>query len=331
MTSFSSSGNGKEKNMKIRHDIHAHTFFSSCSTQDPNASMADFVRKAAELGHSVLGISNHMWDESVPGAAVWYKGQNVDYVLEERWAISEDTLGVKILFGAECEYYGMSQTLGITAETSKKFDYILVPHTHTHMKDRVMAEDKDTVAARLMIADRIKEIAPELSSALIKRMTACISRVDAYTFHEPTEDHCKYVADFMHSSFDTLLAHPEFIKLAQTTPTIVAHPFAPCGYAGEERDRIYAFLDKDRLFEQFTKAAHMNVAMDINVAVYKKDTEGFSDDPLVEVMRIALAAGCKFSFGTDAHGVESLESIRRGDLISDAIGITEKDLIDIVK
>jgi len=317
--------------MRIKHDIHTHTFFSSCSNQDPNASVIEYIKKAAELGHTVLGLSNHMWDEKVAGAAIWYKGQNVDYVLEERWAIPEDTLGVKVLFGAECEYYGMSQTLGITAETSKKFDYILVPHTHTHMKDKVIAEDKDTVAARRMIAERIKAIAPELSPAIIKRMTACISRVDAYAFHEPTEDHCKYVADFMHSSFDTLLAHPEFVKLAQTTPTIVAHPFAPCGYGGEERGRIYSLLDVDRLFAQFTKAARMNVAMDINIATYTSDVVDVSDDPLVAVMRIALAAGCKFSFGTDAHSVGALEKIRKGDLISDAVGITEKDLIDIVK
>ena len=317
--------------MKITHDIHMHTFFSSCSCMDTEASMLNCIKRAAELGHKVLGVSNHMWDERVPGASNWYKGQNIDYVLEEKGAIPEDTFGVKVLFGAESEFFGMSNTLGITAESARKFDYILVPHTHTHMKNNVMPEDADTLEARRIMAERIMRIAPEVSPSLAKRMTSVIKRTDAGAFHTPKQDHFQFVADFMHDSFDALLSHPEFIALAKTTPTIIAHPFAPCGYTIDEKNEILARLNAERLFEQFSLAARMNVAMDINLCQYYRAETDYKDDPMVAVMRIALDAGCKFSFGTDAHGIDALNEIRRGDIVSDAIGITEDDLVDIVK
>ena len=44
------------------------------------------------------------------------------------------------------------------------------------------------------------------------------------------------------------------------------------------------------------------------------------------IMRLAKKCGIKFTFGTDAHSVETLSTIRRGDDIADAIGITENNL-----
>ena len=58
--------------MHVTHDLHTHNLFSSCS-YDPQATTRNCVRKAMELGHRVFGISNHLWDESVPGASQWYR------------------------------------------------------------------------------------------------------------------------------------------------------------------------------------------------------------------------------------------------------------------
>ena len=120
--------------MQVTHDIHTHTLLSACCF-DPEATVAAYVSKAAELGHKLLGIANHLWDERVPGPSKWYRGQTVNYVLEARDAIPADTKGVKVLIGAEAEYCGMTDTLAITAENAKKFDYMLIPHTHTHMRN----------------------------------------------------------------------------------------------------------------------------------------------------------------------------------------------------
>ena len=48
-------------------------------------------------------------------------------------------------------------------------------------------------------------------------------------------------------------------------------------------------------------------------------------------MKIAKEVGCKFTFGTDTHSLKGLDNIRKGDRISELIGITEADLLDVVK
>ena len=41
--------------MKVTHDIHTHTLLSACCF-DPEATVAAYVNKAAELGHRFPGI-----------------------------------------------------------------------------------------------------------------------------------------------------------------------------------------------------------------------------------------------------------------------------------
>ena len=61
----------------------------------------------------------------------------------------------------------------------------------------------------------------------------------------------------------------------------------------------------------------------------------FMDDlerePLVKVMRLAKECGVKFAFGTDAHRVDVLSTISKGDAIADAVGITNDDIFELVK
>lgn len=138
---------------------------------------------------------------------------------------------------------------------------------------------------------------------------------------ESSVDYARYLADFLHDSFDKLLAHPEFIKMSNTLPKLVAHPFCPCNEDARTMQAIFQRLNRDRLREQFRATARMNVAMDVNMSAYTK----------VDVMRIAKEVGCKFAFGTDAHSVAGLETIRRANEISELIFITESNLIDLVK
>ncbi|HCH73691.1 MAG TPA: hypothetical protein DEV87_00700 [Clostridiales bacterium] len=42
----------------------------------------------------------------------------------------------------------MSNTLGMLSETAKQFDYVLIPRSHTHVKNFVVADDPDVQAAK---------------------------------------------------------------------------------------------------------------------------------------------------------------------------------------
>ncbi len=320
--------------MKITHDMHNHTLFSSCC-YDPAATMKAFVDKAYELGHSVIGISNHLWDEKVPGANGWYKGQTIDYGFEGKYAIPADTHGVKVLFGTETEYCGLSDTLGMKAETAARFDFVQIPHTHTHMKNFVIAENPDVKAYRAKLAADIEAALPSVGHDYAVKMAATVSYADVLKrIENPTVDEYKYLADFCFTSFESLMKNPEFKKVAAATPTFVAHPFWACGISRDEVNRVFDFIlaEPDRLYADFKTCAELGVGLDVNMGCYKADEDGtYMNDPQVKVMRIAKSAGCKFVFGTDSHSVSGLESIRKGDLVSEAIGITEEDLADIVK
>lgn len=122
----------------VKQDIHIHTHLSSCG--DRQAFMADYIKAAKEIGLTTLGFSDHAWDRNVKGASDWYAPQ--DY---RRLAVRYDELknidteGIEVLLGAEGEY--AAGILGITEDAAEFTDYILVPHSHTHMKGFVLPSD----------------------------------------------------------------------------------------------------------------------------------------------------------------------------------------------
>lgn len=314
--------------MNCTHDIHTHTLFSSCCT-DPAATVEAYVRRAAELGHRIFGISDHLWDETVPDASAWYAGQSVPYVLEAKNCIPKDTGGVKVLFGAETEYCGMSDTLGITAESAKHFDYILVPHTHTHMKNFTMAEPPEIAAYRRQIADRLRATFDFLSDRQIGKMAAALNHNELYPLIADTFDFVGYAADFAVDSFERMLNNAEFVKLTQTVPVIIAHPFAPL--EGELSVEIRRRIDLDRVHALCAKAAGMGVGFDINLCFYSASGDGYRNDPMVAIMRAAREEGIRFTLGTDAHSLAALDTIRRAEPICEAIGMTDHDWAEIVR
>lgn len=314
--------------MKITHDIHNHTLHSSCC-YDPEATIAAFIDKAHALGHTTFGIANHMWDENVPGASHWYKGQTVKYVLEGKHAIPKNTYGMKVLFGAEVEYCGMSDTLAITAETAKKFDYMLIPHTHTHMRDFVFpwpAPMADFVAS---VEQRIRAAIPEFSDDSIARLMSALRPMDVHP--HAAYDYSDEMASFCLDSLDSLLANPEFAKVAATVPTLIAHPVAP-GEGGAFFVKCVEKIDRERYFEICKRLAAMQVGFDINIgAAFLVPENNYRDDPSVALMRLAKQAGIKFGCSTDSHTVAGLATIRRAEPVTEAIGITEQDLCDFIR
>ncbi len=122
----------------IKHDIHIHTHLSSCG--DRFAFMADYIKEARQLGFETLGFSDHAWDDNIKGSSDWYAPQTYKRLAERYEEIKNiDTEGINILLGAEGEYADM--LLGISDEAVYYTDYILVPHSHTHMKGFVLPDE----------------------------------------------------------------------------------------------------------------------------------------------------------------------------------------------
>ena len=129
--------------LHIQQDIHIHTTLSSCAQED--ATVENYLGRAKEDGLTLLGFSNHLWDQDVPGASNWYRPQNVEHVLalkETLPALAQQS-GIRLLFGCETEFTYEGK-LCLTEEHMALFDYILVPHSHTHMKIVMPTELGDT-------------------------------------------------------------------------------------------------------------------------------------------------------------------------------------------
>lgn len=315
--------------MQITHDIHTHTLHSSCCF-DPAATVRNYIRKAQELGHTVLGLSDHLWDEAVPGASGWYSGQTLQYVLEAKDSIPADTGHLRVLFGAEAEYCTITDTLAITADDARAFDYILIPHTHTHMRNFVMPEPQEISALRCDYEKRMQACFPELSGEQICKMCGTLGHQDLYPAVQDCLDFPGFVSQFLLDSLESLLNNREFQKLADVLPVLIAHPVSPCeartvSVEAEQR------LDWERLRVLCEKAAAMNLIFDINMCGFRMPENGYRDDPMVRVMQIARDTGVRFACGTDAHSVKALEDIRKAEVICSAIGLRRADFADFVR
>lgn len=118
--------------MDIRSDFHIHTGLSLCANE--NVTAKQYIEYAKETGLKKLGFANHMWDESInPKPNRFYRAQTIPYNLEIKYELSEcDCSGLEIFVGAEAEYH---PTMGVALreENAEKFDFIIVPNSHTHM------------------------------------------------------------------------------------------------------------------------------------------------------------------------------------------------------
>lgn len=123
--------------MKL-HDIHVHTHLSDCARRD--AFMKDYLDAAAEIGLEVVGFADHAWDEKVEGVSEWYRPQTYSRLEQRREEIKTvGCRGVKVLLGAEGEYGNF--LLGLGEDAMQYVDYVIVPHSHTHMKELVLPPD----------------------------------------------------------------------------------------------------------------------------------------------------------------------------------------------
>ena len=119
--------------MKITHDFHIHTHLSPCGKE--SATVENYVANAKKYGIKKLGFADHFWDSNLPALNDFYSTQGYEQLAKIKDDIKkfDGDGGVKLYFGCECEYDYKNHDLAITEEIAEKFDYIIVPNSHTHM------------------------------------------------------------------------------------------------------------------------------------------------------------------------------------------------------
>lgn len=123
----------------VDHDFHIHSRLSSCSG-DPLQSAERLLTYAEENHLDRICVTDHFWDESVPGASFWYASQNFAHVSQILPLPKKE--GIRFFFGCETEL-DRSFTLGISRERMESFDFIIIPTTHLHMSGFTLDVERD--------------------------------------------------------------------------------------------------------------------------------------------------------------------------------------------
>ena len=63
----------------VDNDLHIHSQLSSCSS-DPAQSNERILKYAEENGLKTICITDHFWDENIPGAFSVYQGQDFEHI-----------------------------------------------------------------------------------------------------------------------------------------------------------------------------------------------------------------------------------------------------------
>lgn len=127
----------------IDHDLHLHSQLSLCSN-DPEQTAEALLAYGVREGLADICVTDHYWDENVPGASGWYAAQNYAHV--SPILPLPQSRSCRFHFGCEID---MDQfcTVGISHKRLDAFEFIIVPTSHLHMTGFTIAPE-DTSPAR---------------------------------------------------------------------------------------------------------------------------------------------------------------------------------------
>jgi len=131
--------------MKITHDFHIHTHLSLCA--DESATAEAYAKSFKEQGIKKAGFSDHFWDATYENSHAYlldntgqhnpegfYIPQNYEYLCQLKPELSAVDFGdTEIFFGCETDYDPVNRRPAISPATAEKFDFVLMPNSHTHM------------------------------------------------------------------------------------------------------------------------------------------------------------------------------------------------------
>ena len=138
----------------IDHDLHIHTKLSSCS-QDPRQTTENILGYALNNGLKTICVTDHYWDETIPGASAWYGPQNTEHI--RRSLPLPQAEGVRFLFGCETELR-RDLTLGVSPGRFEELDFVIIPTTHLHMSDFTVTGKESAAERALLWVKRLEAV-----------------------------------------------------------------------------------------------------------------------------------------------------------------------------
>ena len=157
----------------VDHNLHIHSNLSLCAP-DPSQTPEAILRYGEANGLKTLCLTNHMWDPAVPGASEWYAAQSYERSKSALPLPQSDN--VRFLFGCEAEM-DKNFVIGLSPETVKELDFIIVPTTHMHMNGFTVEGSEDAEErAQLWIKrfDALLDAPLPFEKTGLAHMTCCL-------------------------------------------------------------------------------------------------------------------------------------------------------------
>ena len=169
----------------VDHDYHIHSMLSLCSGH-PEQTPENILAYAQKNGLKQIILTDHFWDENVPGASGWYKQQ--DYAHISKWLPLPKADGVRFGFGCETDmdkYF----VVGVSPEVMAKLDFVIVPTTHMHMMGFTLDPEDGTHEGRAKLW--VKRFEKLLAYDYPKRKVGLAHMTDGLIYNKEWEDHLK--------------------------------------------------------------------------------------------------------------------------------------------
>ena len=115
----------------VDHDLHIHSCLSNCAAIYTDQTPERILQHAKDHNLKHICLTDHYWDDAVPGASTWYQVQNYPHVIEAKPLPQAE--GIQFHFGCECEMT-KENTLALPPERYDDFEFIIIPTTHMHMR-----------------------------------------------------------------------------------------------------------------------------------------------------------------------------------------------------
>ena len=267
----------------LDHDLHIHSGGSMCSG-DPEQTPARILQYAADEGYSVVALTDHFWDETVPmprggWGPDFYTSQNWEHICKQLPLPRHDT--IRFLFGAEVDMT-LDGTVGIGPERLAQMDFLLISISHFHCTDfTIRGEDAATPEGRARV--------------LLDKLEQVLDR--PLPWHKIG------------------LAHLAGQKLGGGDPA--------------NHCEVLRLVQGERLTALFRKAAALGVGIELNTATFNFGSEE-EEQAVIGFYAHAKECGCRFFFGSDAHGAgQFLRHRERGQKMADALGLREEDIFRV--
>jgi histidinol phosphatase-like PHP family hydrolase len=184
----------------VDHDYHIHSMLSSCSN-DPAQTTNVILDYAVRNGFSDICLTDHFWDDAVPGSSDWYRSQDLTHVSQ---ALPLPQTGdIFFHFGCETDMDKFC-TLGISMSYMEKFEFVIISTTHLHMEGFTIDNGVDSFEERARIY--VNRLDALLSMDLPFRKTGIAHLTTSNIFRSDPLNHIKVLEHISNNTFAKLFS-----------------------------------------------------------------------------------------------------------------------------